>query len=569
MSENVRILVVDDEISLRRALCDFLKRKDYDVEMAANGAEAIEWLQRKAFDLVITDLMMPVKDGMAVLAYAKGLPAPPEVIIVTGHPSFDTAVSALREHGAHDYLLKPYDFSELSFKISGALEKKRLIRENVILNAVASIHEATRALTLAREMDELLSLIMDYGLSLTGAESGSIMLLDEKAESLVVKLVRGRKEGKVPKAGTTLHTGIAWWVAQHGEGVLIRGKEITPRIEMPLKADWDFGSAISLPLKSEETVRGVVNLNRSDTAPLFDQVDLRIAGVLAMQAGVAIDNTVLATRLKEKINELEVANRKIEETYRHLLQSEKLSTIGLMAGTVAHDINNPLSVISGRAQLLLLDQTDQDARSAQGLRIILEQVNWISSLVKNLSGYAGKSKGEKQPMNVIPCIEKALVLTTHLLDGRGIELERVYAPGVPQITGNANELEQVFMNLIQNAAQAMKGGGRLTIEVSVEDAVLSVNVRDTGHGIPSHVLDRIFEPFYTTKAEGEGTGLGLLICRRIVEDHNGTIEVHSQATADVAASAVSSGERSAIKSRPADAAMGTTFCVRFPACVET
>lgn len=528
MAERERILVVDDEQAIRKTLHDFLQRKGYDVEMAQDGREAIYRLKRKVFDLVITDLMMPEVDGMAVLMEAKALPYPPEVIILTGQPSFDSAIPALREYGAYDYLIKPYDFAEIALKIGKALEKKRLIRENLVLKEVASIHEATRALTLAHNMDDLLRLIMEYSFRLTGAESGSIMLMNDTRDGLVVKFVRGRKTGKVPEVGTTLSSGIAWWVARHGESVLIRGEEIIPPIDIPLKTDWDFGSAISLPLMTEEAIKGVVNLNRSADARSFDEVDLQIASVLAMQVGVAIENTILASQLKEKITELEDANRKIEETYRHLAQAEKLSTIGLMAGTVAHDINNPLSVISGRVQLLLM-KADPSSREAQVFQIIMDQVEWINTLIKSLSTYSRKSKGERQPTSLVPCIENALVLTQHLLDENGIQLERIFNRDLPDVLGNANELEQVFMNLIQNAVQAMKTGGKLTIEVSPDDmGQVCTRVSDTGVGIPERVLDKIFEPFYTTKEEGEGTGLGLLICKRIVDGHHGTIEVMSE-----------------------------------------
>ncbi len=544
MVEKNRILIVDDEPEQRIVLRKTLALLGYEVEVAEGGYEAIDHLEKAPFDLLIADLKMPEVDGLQVIDHALRVTHPPGVILMTGYPSLESAQQAI-ERGVHDYLIKPLNYAELGVKVRNVLEQRRMARENLMLREIASIHEATRALTLAHTTDDLLELIMEECFDLARAESGSIMLVSEKDAGLVVRLVRGRTDDRVPQVGARLKTGIACWVADHGEPVLIRGGEIIPDIGVKPRADWALGSALSLPIKAEEKVLGVINLNRSAAGRAFDQVDLNVASVMAMQAGVSIENALLKDRLREKIDELEAANRRAEDAYRQLLQAEKLSAIGLMAGTVAHDITNPLAVIDGRTQLLMY-RFAPDTEAGKSLGAIKAQTDRISSLVKSLQNYARKGKGERRPLNVVDCIEESFVLVGKLLYENAVSTTRRYPETLPLILGNATEVEQIFMNLIQNAGQAMEKGGELILSAeavegsSGEGSWVEVTVSDNGPGIPSEALKAVFEPFYTTKPEGKGTGLGLPICKRIIEDHRGEITVESAV------------------------GKGTTFRVRFP-----
>ena len=537
MAEQHRILVVDDDPNQVEIIREALERLGHHIEEARGGRSAIEMIRASAFDLLVVDIVMPEVSGLDVVDHAQKQPNSPEIILVTGYPSLDSARQAM-ERGVQDYLTKPLSLSELELKVQNALERRRLARENLMLREIASIHEATRALTLVHNMDDLLDLIMDKCFVLTKAESGSIMLVEEGRPGLVVSLVRGRTDDRVLKVGTRLTEGIACWVGANGEPVLIRDREIIPDIGFKSKPDWTLGSAISLPLKVEEKVRGVVNLNRSAGASRFDQVDLRVASVMALQAGTFIENALLQSRLRRNIEEMEQANRRAEEAYRQLIQAEKLSTIGLMAGTVAHDINNPLAIIEGRAQLLMYSHPE-DTDIGKALRTIKSQAERISNLVRSLQRYARKGKREFRPVNVVDCLDESFVLVEKLLYHNRIETVRRYGEGLPAVMGNPTEIEQIFMNLIQNAAQAMQQGGTLMVEARVRDGepaegdiqahpFLEVAIADTGEGIPADALESIFEPFYTTKAEGQGTGLGLPICRRIIKDHKGTIAVESE-----------------------------------------
>jgi len=230
------------------------------------------------------------------------------------------------------------------------------------------------------------------------------------------------------------------------------------------------------------------------------------------------------------IDELRVANRKLSETYDQLLMSEKLSMLGLLSGTLAHDIQNPLAVILGNAEILSLKFPDE-ADVTKGANTIIHQAARITDLVDSIQNYSRGNPDTYAFIDLHQVLRESLILTERLLSTHKIDIQLHYDAKLPRAFGNANRLEQVFMNLIQNAAQAMadQEGSRLEIETrSVDvsgDCWIEVVVSDSGGGIPAEREADIFDAFYTTKADQKGTGLGLAICQRILRAHGGQIEL--------------------------------------------
>lgn len=251
-----------------------------------------------------------------------------------------------------------------------------------------------------------------------------------------------------------------------------------------------------------------------------------------LEARLKEQNEILEERVLERtseldkvIEELQAANDTISQTYQHLLQSDKLATMGLMAGTIAHDIANPLTVVLARARLLLMKGTLGDAES-ENLNIIIKNSQKIERLIFSITRFARKSSNEYTDIDLMEVLRESLLMLSKSLNVQSITLEEIYEIEEPIVWGEPNELEQVFTNLIQNALQAMETGGKLTIRVNLKDNFIRITFEDTGSGIPVEKLSDIFEAFYTTKKEG--TGLGLNICKRIIQEHSGKISVESK-----------------------------------------
>jgi two-component system NtrC family sensor kinase len=209
-----------------------------------------------------------------------------------------------------------------------------------------------------------------------------------------------------------------------------------------------------------------------------------------------------------------------------LQQSDKLSSIGLLAAGVAHEVNTPLAGISSYTQMLIGQIPDDDPKR-RVLQKVLTQTERASGIVNNLLNFSRTSGSDFAPIDVNRVLEDTLQLLELQLRKSEIEVDRQYTDDLPEAFGNAGKLQQVFMNLILNARDAMPGGGRLEIETEEVDQMLLVHIRDTGIGIAAENITKIYDPFFTTKSVGQGTGLGLAVSYGIVQEHSGRIHVES------------------------------------------
>ncbi len=220
-------------------------------------------------------------------------------------------------------------------------------------------------------------------------------------------------------------------------------------------------------------------------------------------------------------------------------QAEKLAVVGQLAAGIAHQIGTPLNVISGSAEYLMMEWGEGKARP-QELEIIVAQTDRIATLIRQLLNFARPARMELRALDLQELLRTVLALTEHQIAKEGIAVTTDFETDVPPIVGDANQLEQAFLNIVINAWHAMPEGGRLALcvrAVPVSDRHrrvgrttrpgVEVVVADTGTGIAPEHLPRIFDPFFSTKGVGKGTGLGLAICRRIIEDHHGSVDVES------------------------------------------
>jgi PAS domain S-box-containing protein len=229
-----------------------------------------------------------------------------------------------------------------------------------------------------------------------------------------------------------------------------------------------------------------------------------------------------------------------EALQRRLLQTEKLALLGRFAASVAHEINNPVTAVVGCAEALLSRRDRADAPDKDKLRRILDGCERILRLTRHLVSYARPASDKVERVQVHKLLDTALSYCEHVLSHHGISVERQYQT-VPEVAGIKANLAQVFVNVITNACQAMCPGGVLQVAVARAGQGAAVRISDNGPGMDPATLQRVFEPFFSTKPEGIGSGLGLFIARSIVESHRGDIDVTSSV------------------------GRGTTFVIRLPA----
>jgi signal transduction histidine kinase len=233
-----------------------------------------------------------------------------------------------------------------------------------------------------------------------------------------------------------------------------------------------------------------------------------------------------------RVRDLIEERRQMDE---YLMEREKLSTLGLLVSGVAHDLNNPLAGISGYTQLLLEDEREPEKVTA--LQRILSEVRRCNRIVSDLLSFARRQPAERMEVEVARVLQGTVELRERHLASAGIRTHVQIPPALPLVWGDPHQLQQVFLNVLLNAEQALRAGGS-TVRVAVEAEDLGgkpgsgagwlrVTLANDGPPIPASVLPHIFDPFFTTKGKEEGTGLGLAICRRIVTEHGGSIEAET------------------------------------------
>jgi signal transduction histidine kinase len=233
--------------------------------------------------------------------------------------------------------------------------------------------------------------------------------------------------------------------------------------------------------------------------------------------------------LNSMIEQLDSSRREIEQYHTdQLIRAERLASIGELAASVAHEIKNPLAGISGAVQVLAEDFAADDPRREVAAQV-LDQCTRMDKTIRDLLDYAQPLKAELSAVDVNEVLDRSLFIAMPNPAKSSVRVHRRYGENLPRVIGDAKHFEQVFLNLFLNAAQSMPEGGDLTVKTRLREEgerVIEIEVRDTGTGIPEAIREKIFSPFYTTRTRG--TGLGLPISRRILEQHGGRIAFRSQ-----------------------------------------
>ncbi|MEE4137406.1 MAG: ATP-binding protein, partial [Desulforhopalus sp.] len=233
------------------------------------------------------------------------------------------------------------------------------------------------------------------------------------------------------------------------------------------------------------------------------------------ETALAAAHELLSIRLEERTEEL-------QQTHAQLRHAEKLAAIGRLSASIAHEFNNPLqgvmNILKGVARRSAQGQEDE-----QMLTMALNECVRMRDLIRNLQDFHRPTSGKRTAVDIHTTLESILALSNKELKNRKISVVKKFADELPKISGVADQLKQVFLNLLSNAADACRSGGTITLQTKQEDGNIRITVQDTGTGIAPEDQEHIFEPFFSTKPEVKGTGLGLPVSYGIVKDHGGTI----------------------------------------------
>jgi len=366
------------------------------------------------------------------------------------------------------------------------------------------------------DLEELLAHLLRIAREVFRFENALVRLLDARTGELVTVASYGYADDAVRRTICV------------GEGVMGRAAaERTPILveDVRLLPDYVPGipgavSELAVPLICRDKLVGVLNVE-SPRPGAFSVEDIEPLTVLGRQAAIAIENACLIRELRELS-----ANPNQQKMFEQALQREKLAELGRLVAAIAHEINNPLSIIAYAMELLQREGELQPFQVEMAEKITLE-IERLRTLSGGLLTFSSSREGHRRLVPLNDLIEEVMHLVRFELQRQGIGLDVEFGD-LPLVSADPVKLKQLVVNLVTNAAQAIAGAGTVMLRTNcLDDGHVELTVSDTGPGIPEDLRGHIFEPFFTTKPEGEGTGLGLYLCRTIVDEHGGEISVES------------------------------------------
>jgi signal transduction histidine kinase/ActR/RegA family two-component response regulator len=401
-----------------------------------------------------------------------------------------------------------------------------------LVNKLSTLSEMTELVSRIPDIKEVLQLVLKRTMAAVNAKIGSIMILDDDSQTLRIAAAQGLDDSII--SNTTVRVGeeIAGKVVQTGEPVLVENLEEDARFHKANHPKYETSSFISMPLRAHWRILGVLNLAKKGDKRAFSESDMNFLTTLLGHIGFALQNARLLQQAKDSATRLQQAydqqTQQLDQARQQVIRSDKLSALGQLIAGVAHELNNPLTTVIGRTEIML-GQTE-DEKTVRDLEQILTQGQRAAKIVKNLLSFARETSPEKQLSDINEILNNALEILEYDFRVSNIEVKAQLDPELPQTMADANQMQQVFVNIINNAQQAMKEKdkpGRLTVQTIRHADRLRVEFTDTGPGIPLDQQEHILEPFYTTKSESKGTGLGLSISYGIVRAHGGNIAFRS------------------------------------------
>jgi signal transduction histidine kinase/DNA-binding response OmpR family regulator len=486
-----RVLVVDDEKSIRITLREFLQNEGYDVQIVGDAIEATEILKTEEFDVVVSDIIMPKLTGVELLAHIQKVSPNVKVIIMTGEPTADTAAEALRK-GAFDYLTKPIGKEAVLNVVAKAVGLKSLEDENRTYRDQLEQLVEERTQELKQSRGKYRSIVENIGIG--------IALISPEMEIL------------------ELNNQIRSWFPNIDPD----GKPICYR-------------AFNGP--SRETV--------CDSCPTYETYrdgQVHEAMVAAPKADGVRQLRIISSPIFDEKGEVKAVVEMVEDLTERmaleaqLRQAQKLESMGTLASGIAHDINNTLAPITLYTDALLESEENLSERARRFLTTIKQATGDIESTINRLRMFYKKDGGgglRIEPIDLYGLFEQVIDMTRPRWkdlpqkSGNTVEMKTEIPEGNPTLSGMESEIREALVNLVFNAVDAMPHGGAVTLRAVENEETVTLEVKDTGTGMGGEQKSKCFEPFFTTKGE-RGSGLGLPMVFGTVRRHQGGIEIDSE-----------------------------------------
>ncbi len=494
--DNWKIVIIDDEKDILDVVSMTLKDAGHTVMTAENGEDGLLLCREVIPQIVITDIRMPKMDGIQVLGELKKTNPDIEVIVVTGFGDIEMAIRAL-QLDASDFITKPINDAALHTALSRAQERYSVRKKMLEHMTLLEKENAKNTQELSQSIAYQRNLIESSMDGIIGIDENRNIIIFNKAMENMLGFSKAEVIKKISFGGFFPSGG---------------GEEIIDLLEGD-----PYGGEGRLFLY--ETTLVAQNRN---------PVPVQVSATLITDRGKANGMVFFFRDLREvRRMETQMADQ------AKILHQDKMMSLGRLAASVVHEINNPLFGVLNYLQLMTRIVRkgpitgDQKEKFEHYLELAQNETSRCSQIISTLLTFSRKSSPAFDCILIPDLLERCKILCQHKLDLSSIRLEYSADPEIPAVKGDFNQLQQCLFNLIFNAIDAMPEGGSILIKAGHDSSKVLISVQDTGIGIQEADIKHIFEPFYTTKKEGYGVGLGLSTVYGIIENHHGSINVES------------------------------------------
>jgi len=501
-SPKAKILVVDDEPSVLVTVKAILEGDGYGVDALPGGVAALDAIRTRNYDLVLTDLKMPEVDGLAVLAEVRKSSPTTVTVMMTGYGSIDTAMEAL-QLGAYEYLLKPTEVPQLKLAVRRSLERKRL-------SEIDTLYRVSQALTSRPEAAAMAGEVADAARSVLNLHDATLVVCRAEA----------------PPNATALEKLIC---ENDLKARLAAGEIITLANESPALTAWAAREGVVSFALVPGIARGrlicVLAAHNGAQPYEFHVSACRFLRALAEQSALALENVQLIDELRQNNQQLEEANQKLRELDR--LKSQFLSV-------ATHELRTPLTVILGYNSMIaesLGERLNDEERETlrESVAACKRLIRLVNSMLDISQIESGRMQLNFAPVDLRQLVNGAVMLFQNDARHRNLHLVAELPTRLPRVKVDGERIQQVLVNLIGNALRFTPPGGRITVRLRhrPEAQTVELAVVDTGVGMSAEDQARILDESAPARRSADGAGLGLAISRRIVQGHDGRLEVES------------------------------------------
>src|SRR5258706_9757211 len=500
------VFVLDDEPGIALLCNRLISRAGYQVESETDPHRAIEFFKQRPIDLLLVDIRMPEVDGFEVVQHIKRLQPDAAVLVMTGHGTIEIAIRALRQ-GVDGLLLKPFgQGSELVEAVKQALFDSQQKHDAARTQTLRPLFAVIESLLSETRRDPLLDLILDAICEHLHCSTVAFYQKNAGTKSFSLQTARGKT---VPDSLNWIsHSGeIATpvMISENGPG--------DPALKSTL-GKLGLGSAILVPIL-RSNVGMVLFAARGANEPPFRESDMEMFQILARQAAVALENARLYAEQLDNV-------RKVEESQKALLQSEKMDAAGRLSASIGHEVDNPLHNLQNCIHLASREGIPEEKRQ-EYLDLAKTELERLMGTVRRMLDFYRPGVVSLEKVDLGEILQYVLSLMNKQLLETNVKVNIDLLGRIPSLMAVSGQIQQVFINLMLNAADAMPKVGLLKITARPVGDGVEIIFQDNGHGIPKEKQANIFEPFFSTK-DG-GTGLGLTVSYNIITAHGGLLEL--------------------------------------------